>query len=378
MAILAISLAIATAVPLVSFYVIHKLDLYRTGSFRLILLCFAWGAVVFALATQINNATLDYQLVTYETFQRFTAPIVEETLKALILVYLVRRPNFTYFVDGAIYGFAVGIGFAIVENYSYILGYEGTALSVAVGRVLSTNLMHATASALVGIALGFARFQRLSRGALLLLSGLLLAMAVHMAFNNLVTRVSSALLLLYAAATGLGGAAFTAFAIRRGLAEEKTWIEETLGEADRVTAGEAAVVHRLADARQILAPVAERFGPEKTAEIERFLLLQARLGILRKTLEKLTEEKMIRAVEAQMSNLQVEMDAARRSVGAYCMLYLRNIFPPEASPLWDRLEHAIEEKMVTRPVEGGMNLWATLGERTTQAGASHNGDDGEL
>jgi RsiW-degrading membrane proteinase PrsW (M82 family) len=378
MAILAISLAIATAVPLVSFYVIYKLDLYRTGSFRLILLCFAWGAAVFALATQINNATLDHQLVTYETFQRFTAPIVEEILKALILVYLVRRPNFTYFVDGAIYGFAVGIGFAIVENYSYILGYEGTALSVAVGRVLSTNLMHATASALVGIALGFARFQRLSRGVLLLFSGLLLAMAVHMAFNNLVTRVSSALLLLYAAATGLGGAAFTAFAVRRGLAEEKTWIEETLGEADRVTAGEAAVVHRLADARQILAPVAERFGPEKTAEIERFLLLQARLGILRKTLEKLSEEKMIRAVEAQMGDLQAEMDAARRSVGAYCMLYLRNIFPPEASPLWDRLEHAIEEKMVTRPVEGGMNLWATLGERTTQAGASHNSDDDEL
>lgn len=363
-----VALAIATIVPLVFLYVIYTLDLYGTGSFRLIIACFAWGGVAFGLAYVINSAMLNYDLVSFETFQRFSAPIIEEILKALILIYLVRRPNFTYFVDGAIYGFAAGMGFAVFENYFYLFGNPGAALGVGVGRVLSTNLIHATGSALVGIALGWARFQRSKgRAVLQVAGGFLVAMGLHIAFNNLVTRVSSSLLLLYAALAGFGGAGVIWFFIKRGLAEAKSWIEETLGAADRVTTGEAAVVNRLANVQEILAPLAQTFGKEKAAQIERFLLIQAKLGIQRKTLEKLNDEKMRKAVEAQMAQLRTEMDEARRSVGAYCMLYLRNIFPEEASPLWGRLETAIQEKIAARPAGGGLNLWANLDQRTAAA-----------
>lgn len=324
---LIIALLIATIVPLIFLYVIYKLDLYGTGSFRIVLVCFAWGMVAFALAYFINRGFLSAGLITLDTLRQYFAPVAEEILKALILIYLVRRPNFTYFVDGAIYGFSIGIGFAIVENYSYVLGNATSMLGVAIGRVLSTNLMHASASALIGIAVGYARFQRSWRFLFSLLAGLLLALALHVGFNNLVTRVSSGWLLLYAAVVGFGSAGIIALAIKRGLAEERTWIEETLGEADRVTKGEAAVVHRIADMREILAPLAKRFGPEKASQIERFLMLQARLGILRKTLEKLQDEKMLRAVEAQMSDLRREMDDAQWAPIVCCIsviLFQRN------------------------------------------------------
>lgn len=360
------SLLIATAVPLIFLYVLYTLDLYGTGAFRTVAICFLWGGIAFALAYVSNTAMYDAGLVTLQELQRYAAPVNEELLKALILIYLVRRPNFTYFVDGAIYGFAVGIGFAIFENYSYILGGAGSDLGVAVGRVLSTNLMHATASALVGIALGFARFQRYSGRALILLGGLLAAMTLHVGFNNLVTRVSSGMLLVYAGIAGFAGVALITFAIKRGLAEEKAWIEETLGDADRVTAGEVAVVNRLADTHTILAPLADLFGQEKADQIERFLTLQARLGILRKTLEKLSDDKLRTGVEKQMDQIRTEMDDARRSVGTYCMLYLRNIFPEEASPLWGRLEAQIQER-AAKPASSGVSLWASLGQRTTEA-----------
>lgn len=372
---LIIALLIATIVPLIFLYVIYKLDLYGTGSFRIVLVCFAWGMAAFALAYYINTAFVNAGLITWDTVKRYFAPVAEEILKALILIYLVKRPNFTYFVDGAIYGFSIGVGFAIVENYSYVLGGTTSMLGVAIGRVLSTNLMHASASALIGIAVGYARFQRSWRLLLSLLVGVLFALALHLGFNNLVTRVSSGLLLLYAAAVGFGSAGVIALAIKRGLAEEKTWIEETLGEADRVTKGEAAVVHRITDMREILAPLAKRFGPEKASQIERFLMLQARLGILRKTLEKLQDEKMLRAVEAQMSDLRREMDDARRSVGAYCMLYLRHTIPEESSPLWGRLESAIQEKIAARPAGGGANLWSSLSQRTASTSAADGQDN---
>ena len=369
-----IALLIATAVPLIVLYIIYTLDLYGTGSFKTVAYCFIWGGVSVGLAYFFNQAGFNaltangYNFAEAEQLViRYVAPVIEELLKAAFLIYLVRRPNFTYFVDGAIYGFAVGMGFAVFENYFYLYNFPSDEVGTAVSRVLSTNLMHATASATVGIGLGFARFQRFSGRALLLLGGLAVAILIHVAYNNLVTRVEGGLmLLLYAAGAGFGGAIIIGLIIKRGLAEQKAWIEETLGAADRVTKGEAAVVQRLADAHTILAPLAEIFGAEKADQIERFLVLQARLGILRKTVQKLNDEKMRRSVENQMDDIRAQMDDARREVGAYTMMYLRSLFPEEASPVWGRLESVIQERAAApRPAGGGM--WASLNKKTSKA-----------
>jgi RsiW-degrading membrane proteinase PrsW (M82 family) len=369
-----IGLLIATGVPLVVLYVIRALDLYGMGAFRTVLLCFAWGGVAFALAYYVNTATMTYNLVSFDTFRRFSAPVIEEILKSLILIYLVRRPNFTYFVDGAIYGFAAGVGFAIFENYFYIFGHTSAALGLAVGRVISTNLVHATGSALIGIAIGLARFEKSWPRLGYALAGYALAMSLHVGFNNLVTRDVGSLLLVYAAAVGFAGTGLIVMTIRRGLEEEKGWIEEKLGAADRVTTSEAAVVNQLQKVDDLLAPIKQKFGAAKAAEIEKFLTLQARLGILRKTLDKLANDpKMAQAVSTQMDDLRKQMDDTRRAVGAYCMLYVRNIFPADSSPLWGRLESVIQERAAARPAAGGPNLWASLKDRAAQATAGAGG-----
>lgn len=369
-----LALLIATAVPLIVLYIIYTLDLYGTGSFKWVGLCFIWGGISVGLAYFANTAGFNAlvgrgfsPLEAEQTVIRYAAPIIEELLKAALLIYLVRRPNFTYFVDGAIYGFAVGMGFAIFENYFYLYNFPGGEIGTAVSRVLSTNLMHAAASAIVGITLGFSRFQRFSGRTLLLLGGLLAAIIFHAGYNNLVTRVEGGLwLLVFAAGAGFGGALIIALVIKRGLTEQKAWIEETLGAADRVTKGEAAVVHRLADAHAILAPLAEIFGQQKADQIENFLVLQARLGILRKTVQKLNDKKMQQSVEKQMDEIRAKMDDARREVGAYTMMYLRSIFPDDASPVWGRLESVVQERVAAPKPAGGGALWASLDKRTAK------------
>ena len=361
-----LALAIATLVPLIILYVIYTLDLYKTGNFKYVLLCVACGIAAYLIAKQVNYQLYIRSILERKEIIRYAAPVIEEILKALILIYIVRRPNFTYFVDGAIYGFAAGIGFAVVENYEYIANLQGAGLGLAISRVLSSNMIHATASATIGIAFGLGRFERPLRRILTMLAGLLAAMLLHSAFNHLVISVEGGMLLIYAAGIGLGGAGMIAFIISRGLAEEKQWIEEKLGDADRVTQKEAAIVQKLSSLQDILAPLAERFGSEKAEQIEKFLVIQARLGILRKTLDKLNDDKMRAAVENQMADLRVQMDEARRSVGSYCMLYLRNIFPEDSSPLWGILEQRIQEKIAARPATGGANLFAKLGERVVK------------
>jgi RsiW-degrading membrane proteinase PrsW (M82 family) len=365
-----IALALATFIPIIVLFVIRSLDLYQTGEFRSILLCFAWGLVAYGLAFFTNTALMKTGIFTsWNDIVRYVAPVAEEILKSLVLFYLVRRPKFTYFVDGAIYGFAIGIGFAVIENFQYILQSPNAGFGTAIGRVISVNLIHACATALVGVALGLSRFERGLRRWAVALSGLVAAILLHGVFNNLVSRLQGGLILLYSTIIALAAVALITVIIFRGLAEQRAWIEEKLGAADRVTASEARVVHRLEDLQEVLKPLRDTFGAEKGDQIEQFLLIQARLGILRKTLDKLPDEKMRHAVEKQMGDLRTEMDVARRKVGSYAMLYVRNIFPEEASPLWGLLETRIQERIAARPASGGANLFASLGQRMPSRGS---------
>ena len=340
------ALLIATAIPLLFLYLIHTLDLYGTGSSRAIILSFCWGAVSVFIAFAVYQPVHDrLGLFDDVSLLVYFAPFLEETLKTLILLYLVRRPTFTYFVDGAVYGFAVGIGFAVFENYLYVIQNLDMGMGAALGRVLSTNLMHASAGAIVGIALGLSRFRRFSRRAFFLLVGLLLAVLFHAGFNNLLINAGVQSLFLYAAGIGTSGVAFIALVIRRGLAVEKAWISETLGAADRVTAAEAAAVRRLGHADGFLEPLTAIFGAEKAAKIVELLILQAQLGILRKTLDRAQGSVATHnALAKQLARKQEEMEAARRSVGAYTMASLRILFPEEGSPMWQRLEAALRQR----------------------------------
>jgi RsiW-degrading membrane proteinase PrsW (M82 family) len=370
-----IAYLIAITIPVAFLYFIYTRDLYKTGAFRYVIFSFVWGLIAYLLAAFINSNTLRFDLVSYNNVVRFQAPILEEVLKAIILYALVRRKDFNYFVDGAIYGFSVGIGFAIIENFEYLGGATDTALAIAISRVISTNLIHAAATAITGIALGYARFKRFGLFILTSLLGLLMAMILHIIFNNLVTRVESSLLIIYAAILGIGGGSIIYLMIRRGLKEEKAWIEEKLGAADRVTSGEAAVVNRLEDLSTILAPARDKFGSEKSEQIEKFLTMQANIGIKRKMLDMLADDKMRSALQVQIEELRREMDETRRLVGSYGMMYVRTIFPEDASPLWDRLQSIIQERAVTPQKEDGPNVWATLGQRTAEASAKQNETD---
>ncbi len=364
--VLFIALTIATLIPLLFLFIVRKMDLYRTGNFNFVLASLAWGLCAYLIAAQINPLMLEMGIVDYNTMVRLSAPILEEILKVIIIIFLVRQASFTYFVDGAVYGFAAGIGFAIIENFEYVAGNPETALIQAIGRVISTNLMHATATGVLGIALGIARLNRSARRNVILLAGLALSMGIHIAFNNLVTRVDSGLLLVYAAVAGFSGIGFIVYTIRRGFKEEQVLIEASLKEEEGITAQEASAVQQVDKMQKYLAPVAQKFGSEKAEQVEKFLLMQAKLGILRKTLARFSElgdEKLRQSTENQINNLRSDMDNLRRQVGSYCMLYLRGTFLQESSPLWGRLQSIIEERAKAPRKSNAPSLWGNLNNK---------------
>ncbi|MGB8981337.1 MAG: PrsW family intramembrane metalloprotease [Anaerolineales bacterium] len=352
-----IAFLIAGLFPLGFLLAVKSFDFYQTGSSKFIIYSGVWGIIAYLLAARINPALVDHDIVSLDTVLRYVAPLLEEILKGLILIYLIRHPDFKYFLDGAIYGFAAGIGFAIFENFEYILGHPSTALVLAISRVLSTNLIHATGSALIGIALGLARFNRSALlRALYLLGGLTLAIAIHSGFNNMVNdRVA----LGFAFLAGLGGAGVIAAAARRGFKDEKSWVDTNIRSTQGVTSGEASVVQRLNEVDILLAPLAKRFGEQKAAQSREFLFMQARLAIQGKMLKKMQDEKMRAAIRVQILELDQKMNELRKAVGAYCMLYVRSIYPASDTQLWSLLQ----QRSVANKSEAGTGVWMKLDKR---------------
>src|SRR5438067_716047 len=144
---------LAIAVPATFLYVLHWLDLYGSDRPRLVMACVGWGLVAFLLSFLANRFCIDILGLPRSFVGTRTAPFVEEVLKAGVLVHLVRRGRFSYFIDGAIYGFASGIGFAMIENLRYVQLYPDNPLSLVVVRDFSSALAHGTATAMTGVAL---------------------------------------------------------------------------------------------------------------------------------------------------------------------------------------------------------------------------------
>lgn len=343
----AVAMIVALAVPLASLYIIRTLDLFGTTRLRTLFICIAWGAVgAFGGAYLINNATLSLltsagEMTRVDALRLITglsAPIIEEILKAVMLWYLVRRPDFRYFVDGAIYGFCVGIGFAMVENLFYIGNSGSAALTLAASRVLSTSLMHAMASALVGISLGMLRRAPRGRIAVLPLLGIVVAILVHVIYNNIVNVVESqVLLLLIAVSLGIGGAALIGLFINQGLKLEKQSFSESLGLSADVSSGERMAIQRLGGSgfEGVIEQLRQRIGDENIALIRRMMVVQANIGILRNNLNADNVSPRLRqAWEAEIAEKQTEFQSIRKELGRAVMGYMQTLFPSEDESMW--------------------------------------------
>ncbi|NAS26070.1 PrsW family intramembrane metalloprotease [Herbidospora sp. NEAU-GS84] len=166
-----------------------------------LIFAFMWGAgiaVLFAgLLNSLNLIYVENALGDPEGARdyvaTFGAPLVEESMKGLVLVGLLRyrRQELDGPTDGIIYASMVGLGFAMSENVSYYLaaltenGPEGLAATVVLRGVLSP-LAHPLFTSLIGIAVAYAAQpqNRGARGVWMVILGWIGAMILHGLWNG--------------------------------------------------------------------------------------------------------------------------------------------------------------------------------------------------
>jgi RsiW-degrading membrane proteinase PrsW (M82 family) len=160
------------------------LDSYKLVPIKLVLAVILAGFGTAALSYPVSLVWLDLIGVDFTTYTRYIAPAFEEALKALVVVVLIRYNRIGFLVDAAILGFAVGAGFAILENLYFLHIVPETQLGTWIVRGFGTALMHGGATAIFAVTSHTIIGKNQTVGNAAYLPGLLVAVITHSVYNH--------------------------------------------------------------------------------------------------------------------------------------------------------------------------------------------------
>lgn len=160
------------------------LDSYKLVRIRWVLSTIGLGCLAAVLSYSINAAGLQWLDIEFVSYTRYVAPFAEEALKSLVIVVLMRHNRIGFLVDAAIFGFAVGTGFAILENLFYLRLLPDTGLGTWIVRGFGTAFMHGGSTAIFAVVSHALVGQKTTLGAIAFLPGFVVASLTHSVFNH--------------------------------------------------------------------------------------------------------------------------------------------------------------------------------------------------
>jgi RsiW-degrading membrane proteinase PrsW (M82 family) len=187
-------------VPVVAFLAaLAMMDSFRLVRPSSIAVAMTFGACSAVVAFWLHGWLLQMHAVPAIVVSRYIAPLTEETAKALLLGALVVTARIGFPVEAAIQGFAVGTGFALVENLTYLRAMPDAPVGLWFVRGLGTAVLQGGTTAIFAMIAKTFTDRHPDRMALGLLPGWAAAVAIHSAFNHrLLPPMAQALAVLIA------------------------------------------------------------------------------------------------------------------------------------------------------------------------------------
>src|SRR5215467_9874568 len=304
-----------------------QLDGYKLLRLRMMLVLVFAGAVAAGISYLLNNLAYAHYSGSFAAYSRWVSPWIEEALKAALLVFLIRTRRVGLPVDAAIAGFAIGTGFALVENLYYLMSRPHTALPVQVIRGFGTAIMHGGTAAILAMISNTLYERRPSGGLHLLLPGLLAAVALHTGYNYLLVRPALATL-----ATLLVLPFVIYLVLDHSERILRTWIEVDL-DSD-VKRLEAISTGKFLDSPsgRYLQALRERFRGEELADMLCYLRVHGELAVRAKGVLLLRESGLPEPpIDAETRERLAELE---RSIGQAGVMALRPLMMATGKEIW--------------------------------------------
>jgi protease PrsW len=188
--------ASAALVPVILFLTtLFLMDSFKLVPVRNVVLSLLAGAGAALAVLWLQQLVLP-ETLSPDVVSRYVAPLSEETAKGLLVVALVMSGRVGFLVDAGVQGFAIGAGFALVENVLYLQALPDAPVALWLVRGLGTAMLHGATAAIIAMT-GRARFdRRQQRGLSAFLPGIALAVALHSASNHLLLHPAAQTLII--------------------------------------------------------------------------------------------------------------------------------------------------------------------------------------
>jgi RsiW-degrading membrane proteinase PrsW (M82 family) len=310
--------------------VLRGLDSYKLVSSGTVLTALAAGALAAALCV-IINAFIFRQLPGYQDqYARFGAPLVEESAKAVYWIFLIATARVAFMADSAICGFAVGAGFALIENLSYLQLLTRNDMGIWILRGFGTAVMHGGVAALGAVISAYLLESRQWRGVRLFTPGLLTAVVLHSLFNQNVQFPVASMLAAVVGLPLIFGAVF--YFSERSL---RQWLG---GKMDR-----DINVLNMIDSKEFqqtrvgayLMSLQEAFPPELRGDMLSLLYLTTELSVRAKSDLMLREVGLEVSPDPELKSLFAELRYLEKSIGITGMLAVRPLLSQTPRDLWE-------------------------------------------
>lgn len=309
---------------------LRALDSYKLVSSRAVLLSLACGGLAAILCFAINSWIFHTFPRFEDEYALFGAPVVEELAKAAYWIFLIATARVAFMADSAICGFAVGAGFALVENITYLHLLEGSGLGTWILRGLGTAVMHGGVAALGATISAYLLESRKGRGVRIFAPGLAAAIVLHSLFNQSLRFPAASMI---AAVVGLPVVfGFVFYLSERSL---RRWLG---GKMDR----DIEILNMIASAQfqqtrvgSYLMSLQEAFPPELQGDMLSFLQLTAELSIRAKGTLMLREAGLEAARDPELEGMFAELKYLVKSIGPTGMLAIRPLLSQTPRDLWE-------------------------------------------
>ena len=305
------------------------LDSYKLVRLRTVLAVIVTGGIVAGVCYVLNRFALRASGLEFSDYARFVAPLVEETLKAAVVLMLIRTRRIGFLVDAAVLGFAVGAGFAIVENLYYLSQSSDTHVATWIVRGFGTAILHGGVQAIFAALVLTNADSRSRLDARAVLPPLALAVLVHAAFNQFaLPPIYETLLVL------LSIPLLLAWAFVHSERLLKRWVGSGFDADQELLGLLGSETFSQSHAGKYLYELRERFRGEVVADLLCYLRLYVELALRAKGVLIMRENGLdVRIDDETRAKLQ-EMQYLERSVGRAGLLTLQPLMQTSRRDLW--------------------------------------------
>ncbi len=293
-------------------------DSFKLVRFQIVLLTLIAGGIAAVAGYFMNSSVIGGLDIAHSDFVRFGAPLIEESLKAIVVIALIQTNRIGFAFDAAILGFAAGAGFALVENFYYLNVAYDNHLAVWVIRGFGTAIMHGGATAIFAMMGHILSLNTKIPRALQYLPGLAMAVALHTAFNYFLSYpIMSAIAMMLTLPAAL------AVILKRDQKSIHHWLEVDFSQHKKLLTQIRAGDYEKSEAGRFLAKLHRRFDRLVVDKMVYYIELHTELILAAEEVLEAHEQGEKISVSAETKQKLVLLHEVEQEIGKIGLLALR-------------------------------------------------------